>query len=268
VQSVDHATAFADHLRRSARGYAPATIEKRTSVARRYLKAIRSPFTASASDVEQWAVGLELGQSATRDAISHVRAFYRWAIRTGLTETDATSAVELPRTRRRLPRPARDVAIAVAVASATPELRAMLALMAGAGLRCCEVAALRWSDVDMIAGTIHVTGKGGRERVLAISPAIRRTLAAIDHPGGVVFGPYSACRVSQLVNVHLRAVGAGCTAHQLRHRFATRSLEQCGRLDLVRDLLGHASIANTEIYAAVVPGLAGEVSRSVDVPGL
>jgi len=37
---------------------------------------------------------------------------------------------------------------------------------------------------------------------------------------------------------------------------------------LVRDLLGHASIANTEIYAAVVPGLAGTVSRSIDVPGL
>jgi integrase/recombinase XerC len=260
--------AYTDHVRRSPRRYAPATIDKRAAIARRYVKAFPDPFTVHASDVERWAGGLGLSASATRDAISHVRAFYRWAIRARLTDVDPTAAIELPRTQRRLPRPARDHAIAAAVSAATPELRAILALMAGAGLRCCEVAALRWADVDMIAGTVHVTGKGGRERVLAIAPAIRRSLAAIDHPGATVFGPYTPCRVSQIVNRHLRSVGAGCTAHQLRHRFATRTLEQCGRLDLVRDLLGHASIQNTEIYAAVVPGLAGNVSRSIDVPGL
>jgi integrase len=260
--------AFVDHLRRSARCYAPATIDKRAAIARRYLAAFPAPFTVDVANVERWAGEQRLCTSATRDLISHVRAFYRWAVRAGYTATDPTAAIELPRTRRRLPRPARDVAIAAATSSAEPELRAMLALMAGAGLRCCEVAGLRWCDVDMLAGTVYVIGKGGRERVLEISPAIRRTLASIDHPGVRVFGPYTPARVSQLVNAHLRAVGAGCTAHQLRHRFATRSLEQCGRLDLVRDLLGHASIQNTEIYAAVVPGLAGTVSRAVDVPGL
>jgi site-specific recombinase XerD len=132
---------------------------------------------------------------------------------------------------------------------------------------------LRWVDVDMIAGTVYVTGKGNRDRVLEVSPAIRRALAAIDHPGSFVFvnangDPYTACRISQIVNEHLRAVGAGCTAHQLRHRFATRSLAQCHDLSVVRDLLGHASIQNTEIYAAVTPGAAGIVSRSIDVPGL
>lgn len=264
----DHSAPFVDYLRRSPRGYAPATIDKRAALVRRYLAAVPAPFAVAATDIERWAHDLGVSTSATRDALSHVRAFYRWAIRVGLTDRDATIAVDLPRSSRRLPRPARDGAIAAAVGAATPELRAMIALMAGAGLRCCEVAGLRWVDIDMIAGTVHVVGKGGRERVLEIAPAIRRTLAAIDHPGAVVFGPYSPCRVSHLVNGHLRAVGAGCTAHQLRHRFATRTLEQCGRLDLVRDLLGHASIQNTEIYAAVVPGLAGAVSRSVDVPGL
>ena len=235
---------------------------------RRFLTATPAPYDMSAADVERWALSLGLSGSSTRDAISHIRAFYRWSVRAGLTDRDPTAAIELPRTPRRLPRPARDHAIANAVAAASPDVRAMLALMAGAGLRCCEVAALTWADVDMLAGTVHVVGKGGRERVLEIAPAIRRALAAIDHPGVAVFGPYSPCRVSQMVNEHLRSVGAGCTAHQLRHRFATRSLEQCGRLDLVRDLLGHASIQNTEIYAAVVPGLAGTVSRSIDVPGL
>jgi len=259
---------FVDHLRRSVRGYSAGTIYARARIVRRYLDDIADPFGIDAAGVERWATGQGWSSSTVRDSISHLRAFYRWAIRSGLTDRDPTTAIERPRVTRRLPRPARDVAIAVATSTATPELRAMLALMAGAGLRCCEVAGLRWVDVDMIAGTVHVVGKGGRERVLEVAPAIRRALAAIDHPGAIVFGPYTPCRVSQLVNNHLRMVGAGCTAHQLRHRFATRSLEQCGRLDIVRDLLGHASIANTEIYAAVVPGLAGGVCRSVDVPGL
>jgi site-specific recombinase XerD len=153
-------------------------------------------------------------------------------------------------------------------------MTAMLALMSGAGLRCCEVARLRWSDVDMIDGTIHVTGKGNKERVLEVGPAVRRSLAAIDHPGPFVFvnrggRPYTPCRVSQLVNEHLRKCAAGCTAHQLRHRFATRALsEAAGDITIVRDLLGHSTVAVTEIYAAVTPGLAGTVARSIDVPGM
>jgi len=153
-------------------------------------------------------------------------------------------------------------------------MTAMLALMAGVGLRCCEVARLRWSDVDMIAGTIHVTGKFDRERVLEISQGVRRTLAAIDHPGPFVFfaertgKPYTPCRISQLVCQHLRSVGAGCTSHQLRHRFATAALESCENITTIRDLLGHSSVSTTEIYAQVTPGAAGQVSRSVVVPGL
>lgn len=269
----DIATLFAAHVRCSPRQYARATVVKRVSVVRRYLSAVDDPFTARVRDVEQWAGAAQLGASATRDLVSHVRAFYRWAIREGLTDRDPTVGCHVPPVSRRLPRPARDVAIAAAVAAAPPVVVGMIALMAGAGLRCCEVARVRWVDVDMIAGTVYVTGKGNRDRVLELAPAIRRALAAIDHPGVFVFvnaagDQYGAYRVSQIVNAHLRSVGAGCTAHQLRHRFATRTLAACRDLTVVRDLLGHASIQNTEIYAAVTPGAAGAVCRSIDVPGL
>lgn len=231
------------------------------------------PWSATVHDVEAFVGDRGLTASSSRDIVTHVRAFYRWAIRTGRTDTDPTVTVELPRAPRRLPRPARDVALAVAVADADAPMTAMLALMAGAGLRCCEVARLRWSDVDLVAGTVHVVGKGNRERVVEVGPAVRRALAAIDGPTPHVFvnrfeQPYSACRVSQLVNAHLRSVSAGCTAHQLRHRYATRALAECGDLSIVRDLLGHSTVAVTEIYAAVTPGAAGRVARSIDVPGL
>ena len=265
---------FAADTRASVRGYAPGTVEKRVAIARDYVAAVPKWRTATAVDVERWAAGHRWAPSTTRDAIGHVRAFYRWAIRHELVGHDPTVTVELPKVPRRLPRPARDVAIARAVERATPELAGMIALMAGAGLRCCEVARLRWADVDMVAGTIHVTGKGNRERVLAIGPAVRRALAAIDRPGAFVFvsphtgRPYTAARVSQLVGRHLRDTGAGCTAHQLRHRFATVSLATCGELHTVRDLLGHASVVTTEVYAAVTGGDGADVSRRVTVPGL
>jgi site-specific recombinase XerD len=251
---------------------APATIDKRLSTVRRFV-AVVDWRSASALDVEVWAGAQSWAPTSVRDGVSHVRAFYRWAIRAGLVDGDPTSAVELPRVRARLPRPARDVAIRVAVMAAGPSMRAMLALMAGVGLRCCEVAGLRWSDVDLVGGRVHVVGKGNRERVLVLPATVRRALAAVDGPGLFVFEtvsgrPLTGCRVSQLVNAHLRRCAAGCTAHQLRHRFATRALDVGGSLHTVRDLLGHTSVATTEVYAAVAGGQAGRVGVAVDVPGL
>jgi len=272
--SFDVLASLRRDMKASPRCYCTETIDKRVATVRRYLEAVPHWKTATPFDVEDWAGSQGWSPTSIRDAVSHVRAFYRWAIRHGYATSDPTSTVELPRAPKRLPRPARDVAISAAVATAGPEMKAMLALMAGVGLRCCEVSRLRWSDVDMIAGTIHVTGKYDRERVLEVSTGVRRTLAAIDHPGPFVFfsertgRPHSPTRISQLVCAHLRSVGAGCTSHQLRHRFATAALEECENITTIRDLLGHSSVSTTEIYAAVTPGAGGAVSRSVVVPGL
>jgi integrase/recombinase XerC len=264
---------FRAYLVGHPRGYARATITKRVAAVRRYVHDVPGWRTVHPIEIERWAATLGVSTSATRDYLSHVRAFYRYCNRAGILERDPTAGVDMPRRRRRLPRPARDLDILTAVAGAGPMMRAMLVLMAGCGLRCCEVAGLRWSDVDLFAGTIHVTGKGGRERVLEISPDVARCLLAVDRPGPYVFvsvsgHPYTAARVSQIVNDYLRHCGAGFTAHQLRHRFATAALQACGRVDVVRDLLGHSSVATTEIYAQITPGLAGPVARAIHVPGV
>jgi len=266
---------YADAVRRSPRRYAPGTIHAKLREARWWVELVGDPWSATVHDVERAVSDRRLSASGSRDVVTHVRAFYRWAIRNGHTATDPTATVDLAPVPRRLPRPARDVAIGVAIGAASPAVCAMLALMAGAGLRCVEVSRLRWCDVDLIGGVIHVTGKGNRERVLEIAAPVRRALAAIDADTVHVFtsptsgAPYRACRVSQIVNRHLSGCAAGCTAHQLRHRFATAALAASGGdLSIVRDLLGHSTVAVTEIYAAVTPGVAGRVARSVPVPGL
>jgi site-specific recombinase XerD len=263
---------YLSSLRRSPRRLGRATIAKRTAIVRRYTSDVPRWRTATFRDVESWVGSLPVAASTAGDYVSHVRMFYRWAIREGFVDRDPTGQVELPRRSRYLPRPARDGAIRVAIAAAPPDVAAMLILMSGAGLRCCEVARLEWGDVDLIGGTIRVQGKGGRDRILEIGPPVRRALAAIDGTARTVFvstsgRSLSPCRVSQIVNAHLRRCAAGCTAHQLRHRYATVALELCGDITIVRDLLGHRNVSTTQIYAQVARGAAGRVGRSVPVPG-
>jgi len=89
--------------------------------------------------------------------------------------------------------------------------------------------------------------------------------------GAVFTGPtgarLTAARVSQRVSRGFVAIGSSTTAHQLRHRCATQALQQPG-VDLlaVRDLLGHSSVATTQVYTAVVPGRTAAASRALSMP--
>jgi site-specific recombinase XerD len=236
-----------------------------TIVARRYLLESWSRWIgerwrdADWRDVEAWIASKNLKPRGQNGAASHLRAFYRWGRRQGWITADPCRDVELPRIPRRLPRPAseRDVRRAVGTGRARYELAC--ALMAYAGLRCCEVAILQWPDIDLVAGRLHVIGKGDKEAYVPIVAPLAALIAQGDgRRGRVVTGhdgqALSAARMSYVVNVHLRRVGADCTAHQLRHYAATRMLELTGDLLVVRDFLRHASVAQTEAYAQLAGG--------------
>lgn len=239
--------------------------------ASRYVAAVPHWRTATWRDVEAYADGRDVGPSTTRDLISNVRSFYRWAGREDLCESDPTGLVDTPRVSKRLPRPAHGDDIAYALAIAPPRVAAMVALMAGCGLRCCEVAGLRWDDVDLAAGTARVVGKGDRERVVWLSDSVRARLAALDGTSGPVFlnlygRPASRSVISQTVNQLFIDAGLTARAHRLRHWHATAALAQSGNLAAVRDALGHATAATTEIYARLVPGVVSELQRSLVLP--
>ena len=210
-------------------------------------------------DVEAWLGSKRLVPRGHHSTVSHLRAFYRWARREGLVTADPCRDVELPRIPRRLPRPAaeRDVRRAVGVGRARCELAC--AFMAYAGLRCCEVAILDWADVDLVAGRLHVIGKGDKEGYVPIVAPLAAIVAQGDgRRGRIIAGingtAMTPARVSQVVNDHLRRVGADCTAHQLRHYAGTRMLELEGDLLVVRDFLRHSSVAQTEGYAQLAGG--------------
>lgn len=258
------------------RSYADSTSRRRQAEARAWMAWAADWRTATYRDVERYLDERRTSDAQIRVILGCLRAWYRWAVRTELTAHDPTMLVDGPRMHTRLPRPAPDEQIARALTRAEPELAAVLGLMAGAGLRCVEVARLRWDDVDLGAGTAVVMGKGSKERTVYLGAEVVRLLAALDGIAGPVFPsrkppgvPRTASSVSQWVNAHLHHMGYRITAHQLRHRAATTALQVPGAdLLAVRDMLGHASVATTQLYTKCVPGLAAAVARAVPMPHL
>jgi integrase/recombinase XerD len=240
---------------------APGTIDKRRYELASWSAWIGDGWTAATwRDVERWTDSRPLAARAQASAVSHLRAFYRWARREGLATIDPCADVVSPKLRRGQPRPAREVDVRRAVGAGLEPLEVACALMAYGGLRCCEVARLRWPDIDLAAGVLYVVaGKGDKDATVPIAPPLASILAGLNSVDGPVIGGHhgQACRperISQRVGAHLRARDCRCTAHQLRHYAATHLLRQTGRLELVRDFLRHASIATTQVYANVEAG--------------
>lgn len=251
--------------------WARGTRIKRLMEASRYREAVPGWQTATWRDVERYVDGRDVAASTSRDIVSNLHAFYRWAGREGYCEHDPTALVDTVKVPKRLPRPARPDDIARALEIAAPRLAAIIALMAGCGLRCCEVAALRWDDIDLAAGVARVIGKGDRERTVWLGPGVVARLAALDTTTGPVFlnaygRPASRAVISQNVNELFEQAGMTARAHRLRHWHATEALAQCGRIEVVRDMLGHVSTATTEGYAQLVAGVAATVQQAIRLP--
>lgn len=189
--------------------------------------------------------------------ISHLHAFYGWAIAFGHATVDPTARMVRPRLRRALPRPIpeRDFARAVDRAP-TATLRAWLLLAGNAGLRCCEIAGLRGENVH--SGQLRVLGKGSKERVIPMHPRVAELAAGWPSEGFVFVDPatglpYTPQQVSRHIGDYFRREGLPYRAHQARHRFASAVYAETGDVLVVAELCGHESVETARIYAAVTP---------------
>lgn len=195
--------------------------------------------------------GLKAARSVATD-LSHLKTFYHWAViekHILVNPVDHASSPSLPKSR---PRPTKEPDLKIAVKAANPMLARMIALGALAGLRSAEIAHLDWDDVDLTSRMLWVRhGKGDKDRSVPIGTTLATYLGAAG-TGRVVTSndgePLSPKAVSSRINRHMRSLGLNTTAHKLRARYATTALEKSGNLILVKDLLGHASVATTQLY--------------------
>jgi integrase/recombinase XerD len=234
---------------------------------------------ASADDLEAFAGALEpagLAPATRRRRLAAARSLMRHRGRIGARPLDARAIVPLPRLPKRLPRvlSAAQCKLLVEHPDATPlglRDRAALELLYGGGLRVSELTGLRPGDLDLERGIVRVEGKGGRQRVVPTgrlaAEAVRRYLSrgrpylGKSQEAAAFLLNARGRRISRqgvfrLVRNHAAAVAIeqAVTPHVLRHSFATHLLEQGADLRVVQELLGHASVATTEIYTHLGDG--------------
>jgi integrase/recombinase XerC len=216
-----------------------------------------------------------IGSRSLMRALAGTRAFARFLERGGKGKVGALTAVRAPKIPKTLPRP---LAVAAAKRVADPDIAAgdgrqpwihardaaVLALLYGCGLRISEALGLTRGDFGT-QDTITVIGKGRKQRMVPLLPQVQKLIAdyialcPYDLPEagplfvGAAGGPLSP-RIIQLTMARLRgALGLADTAtpHALRHSFATHLLGRGGDLRSIQELLGHASLATTQIYTEV-----------------
>jgi len=209
-----------------------------------------------------------LSPASLQRAASAVRSLYRHLLRQGLARQDPLAGVSLPRRPRRLPQTLdiEQVERLVGLPGDTPLVRrdrALFELFYSSGLRLAEMVALDLGDLDLADGSLRVSGKGGKTRILPVGRAARRALKAwlacrgelappeetalfVNRRGGRL-GPRGIQR-RLAAWARRRGLEVPVHPHLLRHSFASHLLQSSGDLRAVQELLGHADIGTTQIY--------------------
>jgi integrase/recombinase XerC len=223
--------------------------------------------------------------SRARKAAS-LRSFFSYLIKNGLVPLSPASGLGRIKTERRLPKFLRDDQIeALLIAPDESPLgqrdRALLETLYASGMRAGELVKISVGDVDFDEGVVRVIGKGDKERVTllgrqavqAINRYLRkgRPILVADQSAddGALFVNRYGARLSdrgvrKLFTRYCDAASSTLkiTPHVLRHTFATHLLANGADLRLVQELLGHSSLATTQMYTHVTTERLQEVYRT------
>jgi integrase/recombinase XerC len=231
--------------------------------------------------LRSWLANLQT-RGAARSSLSRrtvsIKAFTYWGAKNGWLSRDIGKQLQSPKPQRRLP----DIldiegaittldSLAVRVSeegsSAAMRDRAIVETLYASGIRVSELSGLNLSDIDFSRNTLRVLGKGNKERTVPIgipaAKALTEWLAARksmvnEKSGDAVFVGARGKRIDQrtvreIVYVALEALGGKVKMgpHGLRHSAATHLLEGGADLRTVQEILGHSSLATTQIYTHV-----------------
>ena len=221
---------------------------------------------------------VEMAPTSTARALSVVRNFFRFMGKQGRLANSVLATIRAPRLPHAVPKgltaaEATETLDAVAELSDEPWIAkrdaAIFALLYGCGLRLGEALSLNRGDapvsLDGETGSITITGKGRKQRVVPVLPAVSAAIA--DYVAACPFagaageplfrGARGARLHPRIVQGRLQQLRAllglpeSATPHALRHSFATHLLAGGGDLRTIQELLGHASLSTTQRYTDV-----------------
>lgn len=220
----------------------------------------------------------ECGQARTSTArkLAALRSFFSYLYRRGFIDRNPTEGIRSPRIARKLPQTLWEDTVAALLEAPDPTStvglrdRAILETLYATGLRVSELLSLRVTDVSHGRDEILIVGKGNKERVAIVGAKARQAvsdylahgrpaLAARSRtPTDALFLGFRgtklvASSVLRIVDKHIRTVSGSLkiSPHTLRHCFATHMLDHGADLRSIQELLGHSSVATTQIYTHV-----------------
>ena len=235
------------------------------------LSAGRDPRELVAADIRRFVASLHGGGLAPRSLarlLSAWRGFFDWLVRSGDLAANPCQGIRAPRAARTLPEALSpdDASRLVALEDGSDlglRDRALFELAYSCGLRVSELTGLDVGSVDASSGEVRVTGKGSKTRIVPVGgPAlealarwlpVRDRLAAAGEPAlfvgrsGRRLAPREVQRRIKR-RAALAGLGVDVHPHMLRHSFASHVLQSSGDLRAVQEMLGHASIASTQVY--------------------
>jgi integrase/recombinase XerD len=275
---------------RAEKGLAPNTIESYRRDLRAWAEFCSvgnvDPKMAQASDVTDFLTSLRTGAPPARKRFApssvarimvSLRSFYRFLLREGYLTIDPTAKIGASKQPRSIPKPipVEDVERFLDQPSDDPlgkRDRAILETLYGAGLRISELVGLDVDDIDLDGGDLLVrSGKGSKDRHVPIGRQAREALSAYltsvrpdlvrrasKGVSGALFLNARGGRLTRqgcwklLKNYAIQAkLGEKVSPHTLRHSFATHMLDAGADIRVVQELLGHASLATTQVYTLV-----------------
>ncbi|MGB8195300.1 MAG: tyrosine-type recombinase/integrase [Chitinophagaceae bacterium] len=272
---------FADYLKYQKR-YSAHTLRSYTDDLLQFCKYLEQEFDLAnvqlseltPSIIRSWLASMKdgdaLGSRSINRKISSLKSFFKYHIRMGSLAQTPMTQVSSPKVPKRMPVFVKEEETSNLLKHVefTDDWqgrtdRLLIELLYNTGLRSAEVIALRESQVDESRKIIKVLGKGNKERIIPLSPELIKTIRSyitekkereaeqadqllVTEGGKALYAGY----VYRAVKKYLKLVTTvqKKSPHVLRHTFATHLLNNGADLNSVKELLGHSSLAATQVY--------------------
>ena len=231
-----------------------------------------TPEAATHIDVRAWIVSLVENQINARSInrkIATLRSFFKFLLKREIITTDPSSRIKVLKTAKRLPQFVKQSELNILLDQFDFKNslngwrdKVMLEVLYGTGIRLSELVNLEVNDIDLNKQTIKVLGKRNKERVIPFSNGLKVVILdymkakeglitkngffLITNKGEKVYPEF----VYRIIKKYLKNYTSvdKTSPHVLRHTFATHLLNKGADLNAVKDLLGHSSLAATQVY--------------------
>ena len=227
--------------------------------------------------IRAWIVSLveqKLDASSINRKIACLRSFYKFLMRQGIIEKDPMMKIRILKTKKQLPHFVKETDMISLLDGQESDKsfpdtlegwrdRLIIEFFYGTGMRLSELINLKESQVNVLARTIKVLGKRNKERIIPFADNLVSLIEAyrnvrdrevVMKEHGFLFVTNKGDQlypmlINRSVKKHLRDSGTEKKSpHVLRHTYATHLLNKGAEINAVKDLLGHSSLAATQVY--------------------